>query len=177
MKSRYPSHQMEDHTKEVSCNQSIVLMGQTPPREHVFLVRAACRAGMLMKGNVGVTTWCKETNDLLMRYTDLRHPPSYPFTNIRVHVKAPLNRNWYPRSGIVENFWIYDTPHAQYTRPYSTGHYLPIRACNIASPSSASTSFDPLCGVQSMSGASHPNLELTLDQRSMSGPTELQRVE
>lgn len=60
---------------------------------------------------MGVTTCCEMRNkekDLLMRYTNFRHPPSRPFTDIRVHIKAPLDRNWYPRSGIVESFCIYD---------------------------------------------------------------------
>ena len=32
-----------------------------------------------------------------------------PFTDVRVHVKPPLNRNWYPRTGIGEGLWICDT--------------------------------------------------------------------
>src|SRR5258707_897470 len=56
-----------------------------------------------------------------MRCTNFRHLPLRPFTDIWVHIKTPLNRNWYPRSGVVEGFWIYDTQHVQYTRLYLTG--------------------------------------------------------
>jgi hypothetical protein len=127
-----------------------------PPHKHVFLVGVACWDPV--RCNVGATTWFGN-KDLLMRYTNFRHPPSLPFTDIRVHIKAPLNRNWYPRSGVVEGLWIYDAAHAQYTRPHllDRGCHLPTRVCKIVSPSSASTSFDPLCDVGTMSGVSHPN--------------------
>jgi hypothetical protein len=113
----------------------------------------------VLKGNVGVTTcrWC-ETNHLPDNTTS-DASPSQPLTDVRVNVKTPLDRNWYPRSGIVEDLWVCDTRHAQYTRLFLGKGYSPIRVCNIVSPSSASTSFDPLCVVQTMSGCSRTRLK------------------
>ena len=48
----------------------------------------------------------RDTNHVTDVSHGLNASPSYSVTDIRVHVKAPLNGNWYPCSGVVEGLWI-----------------------------------------------------------------------